>query len=678
MVDACGGLNYDICLSAKPPMKRFLTMRCLRFALLCLCLTSGLPCQAASAKAVLGQIDLSALDVVRGEVATLDGEWAFYWGYLLTPENFGAGNSVPEVGYVPLPSKWSKTSFRGQPLPDTGYATYRLTIQPPLGEHELALRLDEISSACRIWINGRLALESGVVGRDSASEKKNSSRRILRFSNRGEPVELLLQVSNFHDWTGSVPGIKFGAADTLDLNQARDVSLAVLLTGGMLVMCIYHLALYFMRRKELSFLYFSLYCLARIDYTVFNGASDGVIRLLLPEIDGPTVYAMAMTSLYLSSLISLAFFRSLYPQEFSSRVLIFAALVTVGLIVVNVINRFAMVRGVQLFFYAYSMILIAYYLYCLVRAWRRKRVGAGLILIGYMVLGITLVNDMLTDTQMIRSVFLIPVGMFVFVLFQSFALARRFTMAFSSVEVLSDKLEEQNEILQADMAEHIRLEHEIELVAEKERRAISRELHDGLCQQLTAARLHCSVLRRENKGRNKAVSGIEEMAGLLHGAVDHAYELSRGLWPVEHEERDLVSSLEGLVGKLRSSQPLEVSISCELACEHCHNANASPIFYIVREALQNVCKHASATRVQIVLDCRSVAQTLILRIEDDGVGRIDKQSSSGGLGLRIMAHRARSIGGELTIADRPGGGTVVSLAVPCAIPDCPQLKEADS
>jgi signal transduction histidine kinase len=285
---------------------------------------------------------------------------------------------------------------------------------------------------------------------------------------------------------------------------------------------------------------------------------------------------------------------------------------------------------------------------------------------------------MLTDTQMIRSVFLIPVGMFVFVLFQSFALARRFTMAFSSVEVLSDKLEEQNEILQADMAEHIRLEHEIELVAEKERRAISRELHDGLCQQLTAARLHCSVLRRENKGRNKAVSGIEEMAGLLHGAVDHAYELSRGLWPVEHEERDLVSSLEGLVGKLRSSQPLEVSISCELACEHCHNANASPIFYIVREALQNVCKHASATRVQIVLDCRSVAQTLILRIEDDGVGRIDKQSSSGGLGLRIMAHRARSIGGELTIADRPGGGTVVSLAVPCAIPDCPQLKEADS
>ena len=69
---------------------------------------------------------------------------------------------------------------------------------------------------------------------------------------------------------------------------------------------------------------------------------------------------------------------------------------------------------------------------------------------------------------------------------------------------------------------------------------------------------------------------------------------------------------------------------------------------------------------------------LVLRVEDDGVGRIAKQTSAGGLGLRIMAHRARSIGGELTIADRPGGGTVVILAMPCAILDCPQVKEAES
>ena len=680
MGDAGGGLNYGSCLSANPPMKRFWMMRCLRFFLLCvcLCLTGSLPCQAAPAKAVLGQIDLSTVDVTHGEVAALDGEWAFYRGRLLTPEDFGAGNSVPEADYVPLPSDWSKTTIGGQPLPDTGYATYRLRIKPPPGEHELALRIDEISSAYRLWINGSLAQECGVVARDIASEEKNLSRRIVHFPSRGEPVELLLQVSNFHGWTGAVPSIRLGDARILDLGQAREVGLAVLLAGGMLVMCIYHLAVYVMRRKELSFLYFSLYCLIRIDYTVFQGASDGVIRLLLPDIRGPTVYAAIMTGLYLSPLVSLAFFRSLYPQEFSFRVLVGTALITATLLVASVLNQFALARGVQIFFYAYSMILITYYLYCLFRAWRAKRVGADLILIGYVILGASLINDMLTDMQVIRSVFMIPLGMFIFVLFQSFALARRFTRAFSSVESLSDKLEEQNEILQADMAEHIRLEHEIELVGERERRAISRELHDGLCQQLTAARLHCSVLLRENKGRDKAVSGIEEMAGLLHGAVDHAYELSRGLWPVEHEERDLKSSLDGLVAKLRSSQPFEISLSGGPVCERCQNANASPIFYIAREALQNVCKHASASHVQIVLDCRSVARTLMLRIEDDGVGRIARQTSPGGLGLRIMAHRARSIGGKLTITDRPGGGTVVTLTVPCAMPDCPQGKEAES
>ena len=628
--------------------------------------------------AVRGQIDLSALNVAHGEVAALDGEWAFYWKHLLTPADLDADNAGPEADYVPLPSKWSKTSIHGRLLPETGYATYRLKVLPPPGEHELALRLDEISSASRLWINGTLAVENGMIGRDRTSEEKHASRRIVRFASDGAPVELLLQVSNHNDWDGSVPSIKLGTAQTIELAQARDVGLAILIAGGMLVMCLYHLALYAMRCKELSFLYFSLYCLVRIDYTVFQGASDGVVRLLLPDISGPTVYAALMTGLYLSPLVSLAFFRSLFPQEFSLRVLISAALVTAGMLFINVINGFALVRGVQLFFYVYSMFLIAYYIVCLFRAWRARRAGADLILIGYIILGATLINDMLLNMQMINSAFLIPLGMFVFMLFQSFALARRFTMAFASVETLSEKLEEQNDILQADMAEHIRLEHEIELVGEKERRAISRELHDGLCQQLTAARLHCSVLRRENQGRHKAITGIEEMAGLLHGAVDHAYELSRGLWPVEQEARDLVPSLEEMVGTYRKAHPFDISLSCDLTCEHCHSTNASPIFHIAREALQNACKHASASHVRIALDCRSASNTLVLRVEDDGVGRIAKKTSPGGLGLRIMAHRARSIGGELTIADRPEGGTVVTLTVPCTEPDHPQSREVKS
>ena len=642
-----------------------------RFVLVCLCvwLDASQQCQAAPAKAVLGQLDLSTLDVAHGEVAALDGDWAFYWEQLLTPEDFGAGKPVPEVSYAPLPSNWSKTSFRGQPLPARGYATYRLKIQPPPGEQELAIRVDEISSANRLWINSVLALECGVVGHDSASEVRKLSRRIVRFVSRGEPIEFILQVSSFHDSDGSIPSLRFGAAGKLDLDQTRDVILTALLAGGMLVMCIYHIALYFMRRKDPSLLYFCLYCLIRINYTLLQGASDGVIRLFFPDIESTIIRGIVGIGFYLSPLVSLAFFRSLYPQEFSSRVLNWAALVGVGLLVIHASNRFAYLHWLKLFFYVYSMAFVVYFIVCLFRSWRAKRAGADLIMIGYVIAGATLINDMLMGMHVIRSVYLIPVGMFVFLLFQSFALARRFTQAFLSVESLSDKLEEQNEILQADMAENIRLEHEIELVGEKERRAISRELHDGLCQQLTAARLHCSVMRRENKGRDKALSGIEEMAGLLHGAVDHAYELSRGLWPVEHEERDLVASLEELVGKLRSSQPFEISLSCDLLCDRCYNVNASPVFYIAREALQNICKHASASHVQIVLDCRSVAHSLILRIEDDGVGCVAKRTSPGGLGIRIMEHRARSIGGELTISDCHGGGTVVSLVSPCANPE---------
>ncbi|MEI7612545.1 MAG: 7TM diverse intracellular signaling domain-containing protein [Betaproteobacteria bacterium] len=653
-------------------MKRFFMILCKPFFcfFLCLWFGLGLPCQAEPAQPIRGQIDLSNIDLQHREIVPLQGEWAFYWQQLLSPADFRTEQPVAESDFVALPSNWSKTTLHGQPLAAQGYATYRLTLLPPDGVHDLALRVDEISSAHRLWINGALAQEIGVVGRDLESEVKNSSRRVVRFTSRGQPLELLLQVSNFHGRTGLVPRIELASAATLEQKQARELSLAVLLAGGMLLMCLYHLAVFVMRRKELSFLYFSLYCLVRIDYTVCQGASDGVIRLLFPEIQGGTVYALTMTGLYLSPLLSLAFFRSLYPKEFSSLVLSAVALLSFGLILINVLNGFALMGGVQLFFYAVSIIIIPYYLYGLFRAWRAQHAGAELILMGYLLLGFTLVNDMLLDMQLIHSVFLIPVGMFIFVLFQSFALARRFTRAFSSVEELSDQLEQQNAILQSDMAEHIRLEHEIEQISEKERRAISRELHDGLCQQLTAARLHCSVLRREYKGQEEtgSGSGIETMAGLLHTAVDHAYALSRGLWPVEHDGRDLVASLDELAGQLRSDLAIEVTLRCEQTCKSCLNTHASSFYYIAREALQNIRKHASASHVLIVLDCQTVEHTLVLRIEDDGVGRI-KRTSHGGLGLRIMAHRARSIGGELSISDRSGGGTVVCLSSPCAKPN---------
>jgi signal transduction histidine kinase len=55
----------------------------------------------------------------------------------------------------------------------------------------------------------------------------------------------------------------------------------------------------------------------------------------------------------------------------------------------------------------------------------------------------------------------------------------------------------------------------------------------------------------------------------------------------------------------------------------------------------------------------------MLSVRDDGCGRGPAKPTAGGLGLGIMAHRARVIGGTLRIADAPGGGTEVVVTAPC-------------
>jgi signal transduction histidine kinase len=89
---------------------------------------------------------------------------------------------------------------------------------------------------------------------------------------------------------------------------------------------------------------------------------------------------------------------------------------------------------------------------------------------------------------------------------------------------------------------------------------------------------------------------------------------------------------------------------------------------MAREALSNAVRHAHATR--IILSLQSVESTLVLAIEDDGVGfEATAAPPSGHLGLANLRQRAIAIGGELTIDSTTGGGTRIRILVPQSSPD---------
>lgn len=245
----------------------------------------------------------------------------------------------------------------------------------------------------------------------------------------------------------------------------------------------------------------------------------------------------------------------------------------------------------------------------------------------------------------------LQIGSILEVLLTSFALADR-------ISIMRREREE-------EMFERSRLEHEIVHISEDERRRISHDLHDGLCQQLTAARLRFSVLKRKQLAVDGAQPELTRIATLLDDAVNHAYSLSRGLWPVELDPVGAIPSLQELARRLSESSGIPIEFSRKQRCENCTSRHIIQLHRIAQEAITNALKHAQAGLIQVDFDC--CGRGVVLEVRDNGIGRGIAADSPGGLGTGIMHHRARIIDGDLRILDVAGGGTAVVCRAACDV-----------
>ena len=115
---------------------------------------------------------------------------------------------------------------------------------------------------------------------------------------------------------------------------------------------------------------------------------------------------------------------------------------------------------------------------------------------------------------------------------------------------------------------------------------------------------------------------------------------------------------------LAESSGIAIEFSRKRGCEECPNTGVIQLYRIAQEAITNAVKHARPGRIVVGLDCVERKQ-ITLTVHDNGIGRSSAAPTRGGLGISIMSHRARIIGGGLTIADADGGGTLVTCVVPC-------------
>jgi PAS domain S-box-containing protein len=219
-----------------------------------------------------------------------------------------------------------------------------------------------------------------------------------------------------------------------------------------------------------------------------------------------------------------------------------------------------------------------------------------------------------------------------------------------------------NKELKAEIARRKGLEGEILEISDREQQRLAQELHDGLCQHLTAvAFMARSVGLRLKNHRVIEVKDIEKIAELVNNAATDTRNLSRALHRVDVDAPGLVGALEDLVDREMWRTPCRLEVKPSFHLED--DTAAAHLYRIAREAVINANKHAQAREIVVAL--RGWRKGIVLSVIDDGVGFQNARNGARGLGFHIMNYRARLMGGELKIESPEKGGTRVA----CYLPD---------
>jgi signal transduction histidine kinase len=217
----------------------------------------------------------------------------------------------------------------------------------------------------------------------------------------------------------------------------------------------------------------------------------------------------------------------------------------------------------------------------------------------------------------------------------------------------------------------------LQSLAEQEKSALSRELHDELGGLLVAARMDVSWIEERLKPQDPDVQAHFRR---VHEALQSGVDVKRRV--VENLRPSLLDNL-GLFPALRS----QVADACGRAGLRCiehypsEELRLTPdssitVFRIVQEALTNIVKHARAQRVEVAVEPR--APWLVLRIRDDGIGLpLERLRALRSHGLAAMRQRAAGLGGQWQVRRPASGGTEIEVRLPLerVLEDAPAVYE---
>jgi PAS domain S-box-containing protein len=199
---------------------------------------------------------------------------------------------------------------------------------------------------------------------------------------------------------------------------------------------------------------------------------------------------------------------------------------------------------------------------------------------------------------------------------------------------------------------------------ERERERISRDIHDGLGPLLSTIKLYVNELESGEFEPGEKSEMLKQTNELINDAITSTKAISNNLSPHLIMDYGLVKAVEAFCKKVNLAQKTQINFESSLGAVRFDQTVEIVLYRVITELINNTMKHANANKVEIYLEM--IEQVLQLTYLDNGIGfEKDKvmEGETGGMGMKNIISRLRSINGNYKINSRPGAGVLVVVEI---------------
>ena len=212
-------------------------------------------------------------------------------------------------------------------------------------------------------------------------------------------------------------------------------------------------------------------------------------------------------------------------------------------------------------------------------------------------------------------------------------------------------------------AELRRLNEQLNVVQEAERKRVATELHDGISQLLVTAKYGIENAIQSKSTKSGLVRNSEQALSIIDQSIAEVRRISRALRPTVLDDMGLAAALNTLSNDFENSTSIVIKSDVKPVKNLLSDESKTALYRVAQEALTNIAKHAKATEVELGLAKRG--GRIVLTIVDNGIG-FDRAAPefSKGLGLQNITERIDRFGGSISIIAKPGAGCKLTARLP--------------